>query len=170
MTRFFDSPLLLGFDHMERILDELAHGPHRDGGYPPFNIEQTDSGRFRITLAVAGFAAKDLKIWHENQKLHVRGMQGQGKQDSASNGNADSQACCPQQHVLHRGIATRQFERVFVLADGMVINGAHIENGLLSIDVERPPLESRAQSIAIQEGAPPPTLKAKKQPALEAKT
>ncbi|MBC6444544.1 MAG: Hsp20 family protein [Alphaproteobacteria bacterium GM202ARS2] len=161
MTRFFDSPLLLGFDHMERILGELAHLPQRDSGYPPFNIEQTEAGRFRITLAVAGFAAKDLKIWHEDQKLHVQGKHETGGNDVSGNGGTNN--------VVHRGIATRQFERVFVLADGMVVHGAHIENGLLSIDVERPPLEKRAQAVAIQEGAPPAALKAKKQRTIEAK-
>ena len=149
MTRFFNSPLFLGFDHMERVLDELAHVSDEQR-YPPFDVERTGEDAYRVTLALAGFAAEDLNIWFEDQKLHVQG---------AKKSKADDN------DVVHKGIATRQFERVFLLAEGMIVKSAHMVNGLLAIDIERPPLEKRAQAITVLTTAPP-AITAKTQPAL----
>ena len=115
----FGSPLFLGFDHLEQMLDRV--GKNADG-YPPYNIEQTAENRLRITLAVAGFAMDDLQITQEDNQLVIRGRQ---KED-------DGRA------YLHRGIAARQFARSFVLADGMEVTGARLENGLLELHLERP--------------------------------
>ncbi len=120
----FSSPLLLGFDAMEKTLERLAK---TGDSYPPYNIERiraTDgqAERLRITLAVAGFKEQDLEITTEENQLVVRGRQ----EDEA------------EREFLHRGIAARQFQRVFVLADGMLVKAAELKNGLLSIDLERP--------------------------------
>jgi len=129
MTRVtpFASPLLLGFDAMEKTLERLSK---INDGYPPYNIERLrandvtgDPDRLRITLAVAGFAEEDLDVTTEENQLTIRGRQ------AADQG---------QREFLHRGIAARQFQRVFMLADGMVVTGAILKNGLLSIDLVRP--------------------------------
>ena len=139
MTRVpsLSSPFLLGFDEIERILDRVAKG---SDGYPPYNIERvprdTESpDRLRITLAVAGFTRDQLDVSVEDSQLVIRGRQ----QDDKS------------RHYIHRGIAARQFQRTFVLADGMEVLGADLRNGLLSVDLVRPQLERIVKSIAINQ-------------------
>jgi HSP20 family molecular chaperone IbpA len=136
MTRvsLFNSPLLLGFDRFERTLDRIGRSGE---GYPPYNIEQLSENRLRITLAVAGFAREDLDIALEANQLTIRGKQ------------ADQ----PERIFLHRGIAARQFQRSFVLADGLEIAGAELTNGLLEIDILRPVVEPRAHGIPIRSAA-----------------
>ena len=113
----FNSPLLLGFDQFERTLDRIAKAS--SDGYPPYNIEQIGENGLRITLAVAGFSMDELAIQVENNQLVIRGRQ----QDDA------------ERVYLHRGIAARQFQRTFVLADGIEVTGAALDNGLLHIDL-----------------------------------
>ncbi|QEX20297.1 heat-shock protein Hsp20 [Hypericibacter adhaerens] len=136
MTRLtlFNSPLLLGFDHFERTLDRISKQSAE--GYPPYNIEQIGEDRLRITLAVAGFALEELEIQLEANQLTVRGKQ----QDDAT------------RVYLHRGIAARQFQRSFVLAEGVEVTGAHLDNGLLHIDLRRPTIENEVKQIAIRNG------------------
>ena len=131
----FNSPLLLGFDHFERTLDRIAKAS--SDGYPPYNIEQIGENGLRITLAVAGFSMDELAIQVEDNQLVIRGRQ----QDDA------------ERVYLHRGIAARQFQRTFVLADGIDVSGAALDNGLLHIDLERPPLENRVRTIEIRPAA-----------------
>ena len=131
------SPFLLGFDEIERVLDRVTKGAD---GYPPYNIERlADDGqnpdRLRITLAVAGFTRDQLDVTVEENQLVIRGRQ----QDDKS------------RHYLHRGIAARQFQRTFVLADGMEVAGADLKNGLLAIDLTRPPPERIVKTIAIND-------------------
>ena len=119
------SPLLLGFDEIERLVDRVAKGGA--DGYPPYNIEripkdEASAETLRITLAVAGFSEEDLEVTTEENQLVIRGRQ-------VDNGDRD---------YLHRGIAARQFQRTFVLADGMKVLGAELRNGLLSVDLVRP--------------------------------
>ncbi|MBM3512120.1 MAG: Hsp20 family protein [Alphaproteobacteria bacterium] len=139
MTRVsvFSSPLLLGFDHIERVLDRVAKTGAE--GYPPYNIEQTGEHRLRITLAVAGFADEDLGVAIEDNQLVIRGKQ----QDDSSN-----------RVYLHRGIAARQFTRSFVLAEGIEVRGAELVNGLLHIDLERPVPQPKVTQIQIKSSAP----------------
>ena len=129
------SPFLLGFDEIERALDRVAKAAD---GYPPYNIERMarEDGqpeRLRITLAVAGFARHELDVTIEESQLVIRGRQN------------DEQT----RQYLHRGIAARQFQRTFVLADGMEVLGADLKNGLLSIDLARPEPERVVRTIAI---------------------
>lgn len=140
MTRVtpFASPLLLGFDAMEKTLERLSK---INDGYPPYNIERLransvtgDPDRLRITLAVAGFAEEDLDVTTEENQLTIRGRQ------AAEQGERE---------FLHRGIAARQFQRVFMLADGMVVTGAILKNGLLSIDLIRPEPSRMVRKINI---------------------
>ena len=133
MTRLslFNSPLLLGFDHVERMLDRV--GKSAAEGYPPYNIEQIGPQGLRITLAVAGFREDDLTVQIEDNQLVVRGRQVQDED----------------RVFLHRGIAARQFQRTFVLADGMRVTGAELKNGLLSIDLDRPQPERLVRKINI---------------------
>ena len=140
MTRLslFNSPLLLGFDHFERTLDRVATMPAE--GYPPYNIEQVDEERLRITLAVAGFSENDLSIQLEGNQLVVRGKQSDSGTDRV---------------FVHRGIATRQFQRSFVLADGIAVEGAELDNGLLNIDLRRPRAEENIRSIEIRRSGKP---------------
>jgi HSP20 family molecular chaperone IbpA len=135
MTRLsiFNSPLLLGFDHFERALDRVSKVAA--DGYPPYNVEQTGDNTLRITLAVAGFAMDDLGIRVEDNQLVVRGKQTDDKE----------------RLYLHRGIAARQFQRSFVLAEGIVVAGAWLDNGLLHIDLVRPSLESRVRTVEIKQ-------------------
>lgn len=127
MTRLthFASPLLLGFDAMEKTLERVAKG---NDGYPPYNIERIASAgtdapeRLRITLAVAGFSEDELEVTTEENQLVIRGRQV----------DADDKV------YLHRGIAARQFQRMFVLAEGMEVRSAELRNGLLSVDLIRP--------------------------------
>jgi HSP20 family molecular chaperone IbpA len=132
----FNSPLLLGFDHVERMLDRISKNSAE--GYPPYNIEQTSEDGLRITLAVAGFSEKNLTIEVEDRQLRIHGKQ----LDEAD------------RMYLHRGIASRQFIRSFVLADGIDVMGAELDNGLLHIDLMRPPVESRVQTIEIKSDNP----------------
>ena len=116
----FSSPLLLGFDELERQ-HERAVKTGGDG-YPPYNIEKLENGHLRIVIAVAGFARDELEVWVEDNQLAIRGRQ-------RDNGD---------RAYLHRGIAARQFARAFVLADGLQVKGASLENGLLAIALARP--------------------------------
>ncbi len=127
----FGSPLFLGFDHLEQMLDRVAKNAD---GYPPYNIEQTAENRLRITLAVAGFAMEDLQITQEDNQLVIRGRQ---RDDSEG------------RIFLHRGIAARQFQRAFVLAEGIEVEGAWLDNGLLHVDLQRPQPEVRVRTIQI---------------------
>ncbi len=133
MTRvsMFNSPLLLGFDHFERLLDQIAKSG--SDGYPPYNIEQVGEDGLRITLAVAGFGKQDVTITVEDNQLVVRGKQ---VEDAGRT-------------YLHRGIAARQFQRSFLLAEGIEVRGAELDNGLLHIDLARPPPASRTRTIEI---------------------
>jgi HSP20 family molecular chaperone IbpA len=131
----FNSPLLLGFDHFERTLDRVSK--ISSDGYPPYNIEQLGEDALRITLAVAGFTMGDLSIIVEDNQLVVRGKQ----TDDA------------QRVYLHRGIAARQFQRSFVLAEGIEVSGAVLDNGLLHVDLIRPQVESRVRTVEIKSGA-----------------
>ena len=131
----FNSPLLLGFDHFERALDRVSKAAA--DGYPPYNVEQTGENNLRITLAVAGFSMTDLTVQVEDNQLVVR-----GKQSDDEN-----------RVFLHRGIAARQFQRSFVLAEGIEVRGAWLDNGLLHIDLTRPQPETRVRTIEIKDGA-----------------
>lgn len=128
----FNSPLLLGFDHFERALDRVQKA--QSDGYPPYNIEQTSESGLRITLAVAGFTMEDLEIHLENNQLVVRGRQAE----------EDGKV------YLHRGIAARQFQRTFVLAEGIQVDSAELDNGLLHIDLQRPLPETTVKTIPIK--------------------
>ena len=129
----FDSPMFLGFDDFERTIDRLKKS---SDGYPPYNIEQVSEHNLRITLAVAGFTMDDLDIELEHNQLTVRGKQ----TDDASE----------ERIFLHRGIAARQFQRGFVLADGIEVTGASLDNGLLHIDMNRVIPEPQIQKIEIK--------------------
>ena len=131
-TRMFTSPLFLGFDHLEQMLERAAKSPI--DGYPPYNIEQTSPSGLRITLAVAGFTMSDLQITQEDNQLVIRGRQTDDAQGRV---------------YLHRGIAARQFQRAFVLAEGIEVKGAWLDNGLLHIDLARPQPEIRVRTIEI---------------------
>ena len=128
-------PFLLGFDELERLVERTVKAGN--DGYPPYNIEQTSDAAFRITLAVAGFAERDLAITVEDKSLVVRGRQ------------VDDGA---ERVFLHRGIAARQFQRSFVLADGVEVAGATLENGLLHVDLKRAKQDSVVQTIKINGG------------------
>lgn len=128
----FDSPLLLGFEPFEQLLDRVAKSAQ--DSYPPYNIEQIDDTRLRVSLAVAGFAEEDLSVTVEGNQLMIRGRQGDEDQ----------------RVFLHRGIAARQFQRNFVLADGLEVVGARLETGLLHIEINRPLPASNARTIRIE--------------------
>jgi HSP20 family molecular chaperone IbpA len=130
----FDSPLMLGFDHFERMLDQIAK-TSKDG-YPPYNIEQTSDHGLRITLAVAGFSMDDLSVTVENNQLVIEGKQVDGNEGRV---------------FLHRGIAARQFVKTFVLAEGIEAVDATLESGLLHVDLERPEPEVRSRRIHIKD-------------------
>ncbi len=127
----FGSPLFLGFEDFERAFERLSKSA--GDGFPPYNVEQHADGRLRIVLAVAGFSFEDLSVQVEGNQLVIRGRQN------------DEEA----RNLLHRGIASRQFQRAFVLADGIEVQGASLEAGLLSINLERPPLDNRVRRIEI---------------------
>jgi HSP20 family molecular chaperone IbpA len=129
----FNSPLLLGFDQFERTLDRIAKNSAE--GYPPYNIEQIGEDGLRITLAVAGFTMDDLAVQIEDNQLVIRGRQTDDKS----------------RIYLHRGIAARQFQRSFVLAEGIEVVGATLDNGLLHVDLKRPIPEPKVRTIAIQQ-------------------
>lgn len=128
-------PFLLGFDQLERLVERTAKSGN--DGYPPFNIEQSDRNSFRITLAVAGFSDADLTITVEDHQLVIRGKQAEASEERV---------------FLHRGIASRQFQKSFVLAEGVDVAGARTENGLLHIDLKRAEPETVVQTIQIKKG------------------
>ena len=128
-------PYIVGFEQLERLLERSAKSGNE--GYPPFNIEQTSDNSYRITLAVAGFSEHDLALTVEDRQLVIRGRQrddGEGRV------------------FLHRGIAARQFQRSFVLADGVEVGEAVMENGLLHVDLTRAAPETVVQTIQIKKG------------------
>ncbi len=129
---FASHPHLLGFEQLDRLLERTAKAAA--DGYPPYNIEQVGEGAYRITLAVAGFAEPDLEITLEGSQLLIRGRQ----EDTA-----------PDRIFLHRGIAARQFQRSFVLADGVEVSGARLENGLLHVELNRAVPETIVKTIRI---------------------
>lgn len=133
----FNSPLLLGFEHFERALDRV--NKISADGYPPYNIEQLGDNELRITLAVAGFRMSDLSLTIEDNQLVIRGKQIEEGERT----------------YLHRGIAARQFQRSFVLAEGIEVRGAWLDNGLLHVDLVRPMVEPRVRTVQIRgtEGA-----------------
>lgn len=124
-------PYLLGFDQLERLAERAAKGAE---GYPPYNIEQLGADGFRITLAVAGFAENDLSLTVEDRQLFVRGRQTEPSDDRV---------------FLHRGIASRAFQRSFVLAEGVEVQGAAMENGLLHVDLRRLTPQTVVRTIPI---------------------
>ena len=128
----FNSPFLLGFEHLERLLERTAKSA--GDGYPPYNIEQSEEDTLRITLAVAGFAREELAVTIEGRQLVIRGKQVE------ANGKT----------FLHRGIAARQFQRAFVLAEGIEVTGAELQNGLLMIELARPAADSVVRTIDIR--------------------
>ena len=125
-------PYLLGFEQLERLLERSAKGGAE--GYPPFNIEAVAENAYRITLAVAGFREEELSITVEDRQLVIRGRQAEEVQDKV---------------YLHRGIAARAFQRSFVLADGVEVSGAHMEHGLLHVDLVRPEQDRQIRRIPI---------------------
>ena len=128
-------PFLLGFEQLEQLVERTAKSGNE--GYPPYNIEQTSENSYRITLAVAGFAEDDLAITVEDSSLVIR-----GRQSDDGEGRV----------FLHRGIAARQFQRSFVLADGVDVGEAVMENGLLHVDLTRAEPERIIQTINIKKG------------------
>ena len=129
----FESPFLLGFEQFERTLNRISKTT--GDGYPPYNIEQVAENGIRITIAVAGFAWDDLDLTVEDNQLVVRGK---------------NSTEAPDRGFLHRGIAARQFQRSFVLADGIEVVSAALDNGLLSISLERPIVDPVVRTIDIQ--------------------
>ena len=131
-TRVFASPFFVGFDQLEQMIERASKSS--SDGYPPYNIEQVSGTTLRITLAVAGFTMDDLQITQEDNQLVIRGRQ-----------TDDSQG----RIFLHRGIAARQFQRAFVMAEGIEVKGAWLDNGLLHIELARPLPETRVKTIPI---------------------
>lgn len=128
-------PFLLGFEQLERLVERTAKSGN--DGYPPYNIEQTSENSYRITLAVAGFAENHLAITVEDSSLVIRGRQSED---------------CDERIFLHRGIAARQFQRSFVLAEGVDVGEAIMENGLLHVDLTRAVPDRVVQTINIKKG------------------
>ena len=133
----FGSPYLLGFEHLERLLERTAR--NAGDSYPPYNIEALDETGIRITLAVAGFSKEELSVTEEDRQLVDRGRQAE------PNGKT----------FLHRGIAARQFLRSFVLADGIEVTAAALENGLLTIDLARKQVQPSVRVVKISTGDMP---------------
>jgi len=129
----FDSPFLLGFDHTRTLIERAAKAAAE--GYPPYNVEELGEGRVRISLAVAGFTPSQLEVVLEDNQLSVA-----GKRDGPEGDRA----------YLHRGIAARGFQRSFILADGMEVDGAVLEHGLLHIDLFRPMPKKKVKLIPIR--------------------
>ncbi len=128
-------PYLLGFERLERLMERTAKS--ENNGYPPFNIEQTSENSYRITLALAGFCEDDISITVEERQLMIRGRQAEEDGERV---------------YLHRGIAARQFQRSFVLAEGVEVAGATLENGLLHVDLNKAEPERVVQTIKINRG------------------
>ncbi len=140
-TLVFDSPFLLGFEHTRALVERVAKAAA--DSYPPYNVEQTEGGGVRITLAVAGFSPDQLQVTVEGEQLFVVGRRdGEGSRPTPAD-----------PAFLHRGIAARGFQRAFVLADGMEVSDARLEHGLLHIDVTRPEPERLVRRIPIRTGA-----------------
>ncbi|MDR3155708.1 MAG: Hsp20 family protein [Holosporaceae bacterium] len=135
---FFSSPLLLGFDHFERLVNSVSKA--QEDSYPPYNIEQIGEHGFRITLALAGFRKDEISISLENNQLTIR-----GKQETN-----------PKVVYIHRGIAMRQFVRTFVLADGVEVENAEFCDGLLHLNLYRLKNESQVRNIEINSSPPKP--------------
>ncbi len=133
-TLVFDSPFLLGFEPTRALIERAAKAAAE--GYPPYNVEQLSDDRIRITMAVAGFSPDQLQVTVEHNQLLVTGK----REGDAREGSA----------YLHRGIAARGFQRTFVLADGMEVEGATLEHGLLHLDVWRPEPERQIKDIPIR--------------------
>jgi HSP20 family molecular chaperone IbpA len=133
-TRVFTSPLFLGFDHLEQVLERASKTA--SDSYPPYNIEQIGQALLRITLAVAGFCMEDLQITQEDNQLVIRGRQTDDSGDRV---------------FLHRGIAARQFQRSFVMAEGIEVHGAWLDSGLLHIDLARPQPQTKVRTISISQ-------------------
>lgn len=131
----FNSPLLLGFDHFERALDRVSKTA--SDGYPPYNVEQVGEDHLRITLAVAGFRPEDLEVRVEDTQLTIHGRQNDDESERV---------------YLHRGIASRQFKRSFVLSEGIEVQGASLDNGLLHIDLARVRPEPQVRTVEIKTG------------------
>lgn len=129
----FNSPLMLGFDAFEEALERVSKSTD---GYPPYNVEALGSDLIRITIAVAGFDESELTVEVENNELKIAGRQ------------ADDS----ERHFLHRGIAARQFQRRFVLADGIQVTDAHLDKGLLHVDLMRPKADETVQTVRIRNG------------------
>lgn len=135
-TLLFDSPFLLGFDHTRALIDRAAKAAAES--YPPYNVEQRGEDGVRITLAVAGFTPDELTVVVEGRQLSIAGKREDGGKDP--------------QAFLHRGIASRGFLRNFVLADGLEVEGARLEHGLLHVDLVRPRDTAAARRIPISAG------------------
>ena len=129
---YFNSPFLLGFEHLEKLLERTVK--NTGDGYPPYNIEQSQDGKLKITLAVAGFGRDELCVTVEENQLFIRGKQTESDDKT----------------FLHRGIAARQFQRSFVLAEGIDVTGATLENGLLTIELRRPTANPVIRTIEIK--------------------
>jgi HSP20 family molecular chaperone IbpA len=135
-TIVFDSPFLLGFEHTRALIERAAKAAAET--YPPYNVEQLGDDKLRITLAVAGFSPDQLQVTVEGNQLIVAGRrEAEGERTDGAG-------------YLHRGIAARSFMRSFVLADGMVVDAAVLEHGLLHVDVSRPEPEKRVKRIPIR--------------------
>jgi HSP20 family molecular chaperone IbpA len=131
-TVYFNSPFLLGFEHLERLLERTAKSA--SDGYPPYNIEQSGEDGLAITLAVAGFSREELNVTVEGRQLVIRGKQSEPGE----------------KNYLHRGIAARQFQRAFVLAEGIEVVGAELANGLLTVTLMRPKADTIVRTIEIK--------------------
>jgi HSP20 family molecular chaperone IbpA len=134
-TSLFDSPFLLGFEPLAQLLERSARS--MGDGYPPYNIEETSGGGIAITLAVAGFGKDDISVTVEDRELVIKGRQNEAEAKT----------------FLHRGIAARQFLRSFILADGIEVKSAALENGLLRIILARPDVKPQVKVIEIKTGA-----------------
>jgi len=134
-TVFFDSPFLLGFDHTRSLIERVSKAAGE--GYPPYNVEDSGDGRVRITIAVAGFTSDQLGVTIEDNHLTITGKR-----------EADAQV--GERAYLHRGIAARSFVRSFILADGMEVEGAILEHGLLHVDAVRPERASTVRQVPIR--------------------
>ena len=137
MTRFFNSPFLLGFENLEKLLERTAKNAGE--GYPPYNIEAAENGGLAITLAVAGFAREELGVTVEDHQLVIRGRSQEAED----------------KRFLHRGIAARQFLRSFVLAEGIEVSSAALKNGLLRVDFVRTQVQPDVRVIEISNGEQP---------------
>ena len=130
----FNSPFLLGFEQFERTIDRISK--LSSDSYPPYNIEQISQSLLRITIAVAGFDKKDLEINLEGNQLQIKGSRNENDNDRI---------------FIHRGIATRQFQRNFILAEGIEVEGASMENGLLAVDLSQPLTSEESKKIEIKD-------------------